>query len=139
MAIKGKIKLNWEIAEDGMSFFLTGTAIEQDGTVKEAECEVNIDDFAEAYPLEEALYEIAHDIFEEDIEEALKNDTIDKPENKRLKQLNLCDECFGDEDEDLELINDLFDSESYEEFIDEYNEALSDYDEDEDDEEEDED
>ena len=134
MAIKGKIKLDWEIAEDGMSFFVTGTAIEQDGTVKEAECEVSIDDAAEAYDLGEALYEIAHEIFEDDIEKASNTGTLNNPENKRLKQLNLCDE-YLDEDDDQELIEALFDMDTYNDFIEDYNNALDeDWDSDEDDE-----
>ena len=36
MAITGKIKLDWELSEDGQSFFVSGRAKKEDGSVVEA-------------------------------------------------------------------------------------------------------
>ena len=106
--IEGKIKLDWELSEDGQSFFITGRAVKEDGSLVEAETEIGVDIDVEALSLYEGLYELCSLIFEKDIEECKINGELDKAQNIRLKKLSEIEGEF-DEEEDDELIEAFFD------------------------------
>ena len=108
MAIVGKINLDWELSEDGQSFFITGQATKEDGTIAEAETEIGVDIDVEAPSLYEGLFELCNIIFEDDIEECKAKGELDKASNARLKKLAEIEDEF-DEDEDDELIEAFFD------------------------------
>ena len=108
MAIKGKIHLDWEISEDGQSLFVTGRATKEDGSIVEAETEIAVYIDVEALSLYEGLYELCHMIFEDDIEECKRKETLDEPQYARLKKLDEVEDEF-DEDEDDELMAEFFD------------------------------
>lgn len=108
MAIKGKINLDWELSEDGQSFFVTGKATKEDGSIVEAETEIGVDIDVEALSLNEGLFELCNIIFEDDIEECKAHGDLDRAQNARLKMLDRIEDEF-DEDEDAELIEAFFD------------------------------
>ena len=108
MAILGKINLDWEMSEDGQSYFVTGRAAKEDGSIVEAETEIGVDIDVEAPTLYEGLFELCNMIFEDDIEECKSKGELDKTQNARLKRLAEIEDEF-DEDEDEELIEAFFD------------------------------
>ena len=108
MAIVGKINLDWELSEDGQSYFVTGRVTKEDGTIAEAETEIGVDFDVEAPSLYEGLFELCNMLFEDDIEECKTKGELDQAQNARLKKLAQIEDEF-DEDEDEELIEDFFD------------------------------